>query len=68
MDEHFRTADFKENMPVVLALITVWYNNFWEVETEAIIPYSQYLRNLPAYLQQAIMESNGKGVTKMANR
>ena len=62
MDEHFRTADFKENMPVVLALITVWYNNFWEVETEAIIPYSQYLRNLPAYLQQAIMESNGKGV------
>ncbi|MGB2435193.1 MAG: glucose-6-phosphate isomerase [Flavobacteriaceae bacterium] len=62
MDEHFRTADFKENMPVILALITVWYNNFWEVETEAIIPYSQYLRNLPAYLQQAIMESNGKGV------
>ena len=64
MDEHFRTADFKENMPVILALITVWYNNFWEVETEAIIPYSQYLRNLPAYLQQAIMESNGKGVDK----
>jgi len=62
MDEHFRTANFKENMPVILALITVWYNNFWEVETEAIIPYSQYLRNLPAYLQQAIMESNGKGV------
>ena len=62
MDEHFRTADFKENMPVILAMITVWYNNFWEVETEAIIPYSQYLRNLPAYLQQAIMESNGKGV------
>ena len=64
MDEHFRTANFKENMPVILALITVWYNNFWEVETEAIIPYSQYLRNLPAYLQQAIMESNGKGVDK----
>ena len=62
MDQHFRTADFKENIPVILALITVWYNNFWEVETEAIIPYSQYLRNLPAYLQQAIMESNGKGV------
>ena len=62
MDEHFRTADFKENMPVILAMITVWYNNFWEVETEAIIPYSQYLRSLPAYLQQAIMESNGKGV------
>ena len=64
MDEHFRTADFKENMPVILALITVWYNNFWEVETEAVIPYSQYLRNLPAYLQQAIMESNGKGVDR----
>jgi glucose-6-phosphate isomerase len=62
MDQHFRTADFKENIPVILALITIWYNNFWEVETEAIIPYSQYLRNLPAYLQQAIMESNGKGV------
>ena len=64
MDEHFRTTDFKENIPVILALITVWYNNFWEVETEAIIPYSQYLRNLPAYLQQAIMESNGKGVDR----
>ena len=63
MDQHFRTADFKENMPVLLALITVWYNNFWGVETEAIIPYSQYLRNLPAYLQQAIMESNGNGET-----
>jgi glucose-6-phosphate isomerase len=64
MDQHFRKADFKENIPVILALITVWYNNFWEVETEAIIPYSQYLRNLPAYLQQAIMESNGKGVDR----
>ena len=64
MDEHFRTANFKENIPVILALITIWYNNFWEVETEAIIPYSQYLRNLPAYLQQAIMESNGKGVDR----
>jgi len=64
MDQHFRTADFHENIPVILALITVWYNNFWEVETEAIIPYSQYLRSLPAYLQQAIMESNGKGVDR----
>ena len=64
MDQHFRSADFKENMPVLLALITVWYNNFWEVETEAIIPYSQYLRNFPAYLQQSIMESNGKGVDR----
>lgn len=64
MDQHFRTADLKENIPVILALITVWYNNFWEVETEAIIPYSQYLKNLPAYLQQAIMESNGKGIDR----
>ncbi len=64
MDQHFRTADFKENIPVILALITFWYNNFWKVETEAIIPYSQYLRNLPAYLQQAFMESNGKGVDR----
>jgi glucose-6-phosphate isomerase len=64
MDEHFRTAGLNENIPVILALITVWYNNFWEVETEVIIPYSQYLKNLPAYLQQAIMESNGKGVDR----
>ena len=64
MDEHFRSADFKENIPVVLALISVWYNNFWEAESEAIIPYTQYLRNLPAYLQQGIMESNGKGVDR----
>ena len=67
MDEHFRTADFKENIPVILALITIWYNNFWGVETEAIIPYSQYLKNLPSYLQQAIMESNGKGVDQNGN-
>lgn len=62
MDEHFKTTPFKENIPVVLALISVWYNNFWQAESEAIIPYTQYLRNLPAYLQQGIMESNGKGV------
>jgi len=64
MDQHFRTADFKENIPVILSLITFWYNNFWKVETEAVIPYSQYLRSLPAYLQQAFMESNGKGVDR----
>lgn len=62
MDEHFKTTPIRENVPVVLALISVWYNNFWEAESEAIIPYTQYLRNLPAYLQQGIMESNGKGV------
>ncbi|MGB1449031.1 MAG: glucose-6-phosphate isomerase [Flavobacteriaceae bacterium] len=64
MDEHFKTTPFQENIPVVLALISIWYNNFWEAESEAIIPYTQYLRNLPAYLQQGIMESNGKGVDR----
>ena len=64
MDEHFKDTPFQENIPVVLALISIWYNNFWEAESEAIIPYTQYLRNLPAYLQQGIMESNGKGVDR----
>ncbi|MGB2171983.1 MAG: glucose-6-phosphate isomerase [Flavobacteriaceae bacterium] len=62
MDQHFKTTPFKENIPVVLALISVWYNNFWGAESEAVIPYTQYLKNLPAYLQQGIMESNGKSV------
>lgn len=64
MDEHFKSTPFKENIPVVLSLLSVWYNNFWKAESEAIIPYTQYLRNLPAYLQQGIMESNGKGVDR----
>ena len=64
MDKHFKDTTFQENIPVVLALISIWYNNFWEAESEAIIPYTQYLRNLPAYLQQGIMESNGKGVDR----
>lgn len=64
MDYHFHSADFKENIPVILALMTIWYNNFWGVETEAIIPYSQYLKSFPAYLQQGIMESNGKGIDR----
>ena len=64
MDKHFKDTPFQENIPVVLALISIWYNNFWEAESEAIIPYTQYLRNLPAYLQQGIMESNGKGVDR----
>ena len=64
MDKHFKNTPFQENIPVVLALISIWYNNFWEAESEAIIPYTQYLRNLPAYLQQGIMESNGKGVDR----
>lgn len=64
MDSHFRKTPFDQNIPVVLALISIWYNNFWGAESEAIIPYTQYLRNLPAYLQQGIMESNGKSVDR----
>ena len=64
MDTHFIGTPFEKNIPVVLALISVWYNNFWGAESEAIIPYTQYLRNLPAYLQQGIMESNGKSVDR----
>ncbi len=62
MDEHFKNSDFDKNIPVTLALLTVWYNNFFKAESEAIIPYTQYLHRLPAYLQQATMESNGKSV------
>ena len=64
MDEHFKSAPFKENIPVQLALLTVWYNNFFKAESEAVIPYSQYLSKFPSYLQQAIMESNGKSVDR----
>ncbi|MDB2701574.1 glucose-6-phosphate isomerase [Flavobacteriaceae bacterium] len=64
MDEHFKKTPFQENIPVVLSLLSIWYNNFWKAESEAIIPYTQYLKNLPAYLQQGIMESNGKGVDR----
>ncbi len=64
MDRHFRDSPSEENIPTLLALISVWYNNFWNAESEAIVPYTQYLRNLPAYLQQGIMESNGKGVDR----
>jgi glucose-6-phosphate isomerase len=62
MDKHFKNTDFNKNIPVVLALISVWYNNFFGAETEAIIPYNQYLQKLAPYLQQGIMESNGKSV------
>lgn len=67
MDLHFRKTSFEKNIPVVLALLSIWYNNFWHSETEAIIPYTQYLRNLPAYLQQGIMESNGKCIGRDGN-
>jgi glucose-6-phosphate isomerase len=62
MDEHFKTADFENNMPVVLALLSIWYNNFFGAESEALIPYTQYLQKLAPYLQQGIMESNGKSI------
>ena len=62
MDIHFEETPFEKNIPVVLALLSIWYNNLFGAESEAIIPYTQYLKNLPAYLQQGIMESNGKYV------
>ncbi len=64
MDEHFKNESFINNIPVQLALLSIWYNNFFEAESEAVIPYSQYLHRLPAYLQQAIMESNGKSIDR----
>jgi glucose-6-phosphate isomerase len=63
MDEHFRTAPFERNLPVLLGLLTVWYTDFFRAETVAILPYEQYLKRFPAYLQQLTMESNGKHVT-----
>ncbi|GAA4280506.1 glucose-6-phosphate isomerase [Gaetbulibacter aestuarii] len=64
MDNHFKSTDFDKNIPVVLALISVWYNNFFHAESEAIIAYSQYLNQFATYLQQGIMESNGKSVDR----
>ncbi|MGB1167383.1 MAG: glucose-6-phosphate isomerase [Flavobacteriaceae bacterium] len=68
MDLHFQKTPFEKNIPVVLGLISIWYNNFFGAESEAIIPYTQYLRSLPAYLQQGIMESNGKSVDRNGKR
>ena len=62
MDKHFKESSFDKNMPVILALLSVWYNNFFDAESEALIPYSQYLQKLAPYLQQGTMESNGKSV------
>ncbi|MCB1880714.1 MAG: glucose-6-phosphate isomerase [Gammaproteobacteria bacterium] len=64
MDRHFRESELAANMPVIMALLGIWYHNFAGVRTHAILPYDQYLRHLPAYLQQADMESNGKGVSR----
>src|SRR5690606_9927998 len=68
MDTHFRETPFEKNIPVTLALLSVWYNNFYGAESEALIPYSQYLHRFPAYLQQGIMESNGKSVDRNGNK
>jgi len=64
MDRHFRTAPFAENIPVILALLGIWYTNFFGAETEVILPYDQYMHRFPAYFQQGNMESNGKGVDR----
>jgi glucose-6-phosphate isomerase len=63
MDEHFRTAPFERNLPVLMGLLALWYNNFFDAQTVAVLPYEQYLKRFPAYLQQLTMESNGKHVT-----
>src|SRR5690606_39698807 len=68
MDMHFKSEDFEVNLPVLLALISVWYTNFFEVERQAVIPYSQYLNQFATYLQQAIMESNGKSVDRSGKK
>lgn len=67
MDNHFKSAPFEKNIPVVLALLSIWYNNFFGAESEALIPYTQYLQKLAPYLQQGIMESNGKSVGRDGN-
>ena len=67
IDEHFRTAPFERNLPVLMGLLAVWYNNFFGTQTAAVLPYEQYLKRFPAYLQQLTMESNGKHVTLDGN-
>jgi glucose-6-phosphate isomerase len=63
MDEHFRTAPFEKNLPVLMGLLSLWYNDFFDAQTVAVLPYENYLKRFPAYLQQLTMESNGKHVT-----
>ena len=67
-DEHFRTTEFEENIPIILALLGIWYNNFFEAESHAILPYDQYLHRFAAYFQQGDMESNGKYIDRNGNR
>jgi glucose-6-phosphate isomerase len=68
MDEHFRTAPFERNLPVLMGLLAIWYNNFFGAQTVGVFPYEQYLKRFPAYLQQLTMESNGKHVTLDGSR
>ncbi len=68
MDTHFKTEEFESNIPTVLAFLSIWYNNFFEAESEAVIPYTQYLNQFATYLQQAIMESNGKSIDRSGNQ
>lgn len=68
MDKHFRNTPFEKNIPVILALLGVWYNNFFKAETHCILPYDQYMHRFPAYFQQGDMESNGKYIDKQGNR
>jgi glucose-6-phosphate isomerase len=68
MDHHFRDTPFEQNLPVLMASLTVWYNNFFKAQTVAVLPYDQYLKRFPAYLQQLTMESNGKSVTLSGER
>lgn len=68
MDEHYRTAPFEKNIPVLMALLSIWYSNFFGSESIAVLPYEQYLKRFPAYLQQLTMESNGKYITLSGNR
>jgi glucose-6-phosphate isomerase len=68
MDEHFRTTPFEKNLPVLMGLLAVWYNDFFGAQTVAVLPYEQYLKRFPAYLQQLTMESNGKHVTLEGKR
>jgi glucose-6-phosphate isomerase len=68
MDEHFRTTPFERNLPVIMGMLVVWYNNFFGVQTIGVMPYDQYLKRFPAYLQQLTMESNGKSTTMEGRR
>jgi glucose-6-phosphate isomerase len=67
IDEHFKTEKFEKNIPVIMALLGIWYTNFFGAQSEAILPYDQYMHRFPAYFQQGNMESNGKSVDRMGN-